>query len=298
METLLPNLSQAIAETVEAASKGVVQVEARSRMPASGVIWSDDGVIVTAHHVVERDENIGVGLPDGSSVSARLVGRDPSTDLAVLQAETAGLGPSVWAGPEALKVGHLVLGLGRPGKNIRATLGIVGAFGEGWRTPMGGQLDRYLQSDVVMYPGFSGGPLVDASGQVLGINSSALVRGVAITVPTPTVQKVVEAVLAHGRVRRGYLGVGAQPVPLPAAAGEQLKQETGLLLVSVEAGGQAEHGGLLLGDTIVELAGHAVRHLDDLQGLLSGDRVGSTVPVKVLRAGEVRELSVVVGERP
>ena len=298
METILPNLSQAIAETVEAASKGVVQVEARSRVPASGVLWSDSGVIVTANHAVERDENIGVGLPDGSSVSARLVGRDPSTDLAVLQAETAGLRAPAWAGPEALKVGHLVLGLGRPGKNIRATLGIVGALGEGWRTPMGGRLDRYLQSDVVMYPGFSGGPLVDASGQVLGINSSALVRGVAVTVPTPTVRRVVEAVLAHGRVRWGYLGVGAQPVPLPTAAGEGLKQEAGLLLVPVEAGGPAERGGLLLGDTIVGLAGQAVRHLDDLQGLLGGDQVGATVPVKVLRAGEIRELSVVVGERP
>ena len=298
METLLPNLSQAIAETVEAASNGVVQVEARSRVSASGVVWSDDGVIVTAHHVVERDENIRVGLPDGSSVRAKLIGRDPSTDLAVLKAETTGLAHPAWVGPESLKVGHLVLGLGRPGRTIRATMGIVGVLGESWRTPMGGRLDRYLQSDVVMYPGFSGGPLVDASGQVLGINSSALARGVAITVPTPTIQRVVEAVLANGRVRWGYLGVGAQPVALPSTIGEQLKQETGLLLVSVEDEGPAARSGLLLGDTIVELAGQPVRHLDDLQGLLDGDRVGTTVPIKVLRAGAIHEITVVVGERP
>ena len=298
MEAVLPNLSQAIAETVEVASKGVVQVDARSRIPASGVVWSADGVIVTAHHVVERDENIGVGLPDGSSVSAKLVGRDPSTDVAVLQAETAGLDLPAWAGLEALKVGHLVLGLGRPGKTIRATLGIAGVLGDGWRTPMGGRLDRYLQSDVVMYPGFSGGPLVDASGQVLGINSSAIARGVTITVPTATIQRVVEAILTHGRVQRGYLGVGAQPVPLPATIGEQLNQETGLLLVSVEDDGPADLGGLLLGDTIVELDGQPVRHLDDLQGLLDADRVGATLSIRVLRAGEIRELSVAVGRRP
>lgn len=298
MESLLPDLSQAIAGTVDVGSNGVVQVDGRSRIPASGVLWSKDGVIVTAHHVVERDEGIEVGLPDGSSVPAKLIGRDPSTDIAVLQAKTGGLEPLAWTEPDTLKVGHLVLGLGRPGKNIRATMGIIGALGDGWRTPMGGRLDRYVQSDVVMYPGFSGGPLLDASGRVVGINTSALARGATITIPAPTVRRVVQAILAHGKVQWGYLGIGAQPVPLPAETVALLKQDTGLLLVSVEAEGPAGQGGLLLGDTIVSLDGSPVRHLDDLQGLLGGERVGSTIAVKVLRAGEVRELSVVVGERP
>jgi S1-C subfamily serine protease len=158
-------------------------------------------------------------------------------------------------------------------------------------------LDRYLQTDVVMYPGFSGGPLVDARGQVLGLNTSALLRGVSLTVPVSTVERVVETLLAHGRVRRGYLGVGIQPVRLPSALAEQLGQETGLLVVQVRAGGPADQARLLLGDTIVSLAGQPVTHHDALLALLAGDRAGEAVPVRIVRAGEVQELQVVIGER-
>jgi S1-C subfamily serine protease len=296
MTQVLPNLSEALAATVEAAGAGVVRVEARRRLPASGIVWSPDGVIVTAHHVVEWDENISVGLPDGQTVPGTLVGRDPTTDLAVLRAQATGLTPPAWAEPDDLRVGHLVLALGRPGRTVQATLGIVSALGESWRTPAGGRLDRYLQTDVVMYPGFSGGPLVDAAGGVLGLNTSALLRGISLAVPTPTLHRVVETLLAHGRVRRGYLGVGAQSVRLPAALGERLGQETGVLLVSVESGSPAEQGGLLLGDTIVTLDGQPVRHMDDLLALLSSDRVGAAVPVRVVRGGQVQELTVTIGE--
>ena len=172
-------------------------------------------MVVTAHHVVERDENIKVGLPDGSTVSATLVGRDPSTDLAVLRVQGVELAQAKQAEQEKLRVGHLVLALGRPGKSLRATLGIVSALGQEWVTPEGGRLDRYLQTDVVMYPGFSGGPLVDVDGKVLGLNTSALARGRSITVPVLSIGRVVESLLAHGRVRRGYIGVGAQYVRLP-----------------------------------------------------------------------------------
>ncbi|MFQ5855144.1 MAG: S1C family serine protease [Anaerolineae bacterium] len=298
MADVLKNVSDALAATAEAAGSHVVRVEARRRLPASGIIWSDDGVIVTAHHVVERDDNISVGLPDGETVSAELVGRDPTTDLAVLRAQATGLTSSTWAGPDDLRVGHLVLALGRPGKTVQATLGIVSALSESnWRTPAGGELDRYLQTDVVMYPGFSGGPLVDVTGQVIGLNTSALLRGVSLTVPAPTVRRVVETLLAHGRVRRGYMGIGAQPARLPASLAEHLGQETGLLLVSVEPGSPAEQGGLVLGDTIVSLDDQPVRHLDDLLSLLSGNRVGASVPVRILRGGQVQELQVVIGER-
>jgi S1-C subfamily serine protease len=298
MTEVLRNLSDDLAATVETAGSGVVRVEARRRLPASGIVWSSDGVVVTAHHVVERDENISVGTAGGETVAAALVGRDPTTDLAVLRVEGADLTPPTWAEPEGLSVGHLVLGLGRPGRTVQATLGIVSALGEGWRTPAGGRVEPYLQTDLVMYPGFSGGPLVDVAGGVLGLNTSALLRGISLSVPTPTVRQVVETLLAHGRVRRGYLGVGAQPVRLPADLAEGVGQETGLLLVSVEPGAPADGAGLTLGDTIVALDGQPVRHMDELLALLGGDRVGASVPVGIVRGGQTQEMTVTIGERP
>lgn len=297
MTEILSNLSEALAEIADYGGRGVVRVEARRRLPASGIVWSADGLVVTAHHVVQRDDNIHVGLPDGRTVSATLVGRDPSTDLALLRAEATDLTPAAWATPDDLRVGHIVLALGRPGRTVQATLGIVSALGDEWRTPAGGKLDRYLQTDVVMYPGFSGGPLVDAAGQVLGLNTSALLRGVSLTVPAPTVRRVVEALQAHGRMRRGFLGVGAQAVRLPESIARQVGQETGLLLVSVNPGGPAEKAGLLLGDTIVSLDDIPVRQMDDLLALLSAERVGVTVSVRLVRGGQVQEQSVVIGER-
>jgi len=287
-----------MAATVEVAGASVVRVEARRRLPASGIVWSSDGVIVTAHHVVERDDNIGVGLPNAETVSATLVGRDPTTDLAVLRAQATDLTPPTWAESEDARVGHLVLGLGRPGQTVQATLGIVSALGESWRTPAGGRIEPYLQTDLVMYPGFSGGPLVDVAGGVLGLNTSALLRGISLSVPTPTLRQVVETLLTHGRVRRGYLGVGAQPVRLPAGLAEELGQETGLLLVSVEPEGPAGSAGLTLGDTIVALDGQPVRHMDELLALLGGDRVGVSVPVRIVRGGQAQEVTVTIGERP
>ena len=162
---------------------------------------------------------------------------------------------------------------------------------------MGGLIDHYLQTDVVMYPGFSGGPLVNAAGQLLGLNTSALVRGVSLTVPTVTLNRVVDMLVKHGKVRRGYLGVNTQPVRLPAGLEQQLGQETGLLLIAVEPGSPAEQGGLLLGDTIVAVEGSSVQQHDDLLALLSADRVGSQVSIRIVRGGQVQDLSVVVGER-
>jgi S1-C subfamily serine protease len=296
MSELLQNLSNALAGAAETAGAGIVRVEARRRMSASGIIWSADGVIVTAHHVVQREDNIQVGLPDGQTVAAMLVGRDPTTDLAVLRAEAKNLTPLARAGQE-MQVGHLVLALGRPGQTVQATLGIISALGQSWRTPAGGQIDHYLQTDVVMYPGFSGGPLINASGKLLGLNTSALMQGVSLAVPAVTLERVVGMVLSHGRVRRGYLGVSTQTVRLPAAIAQQLNQETGLLLAAVEPGSPAEQGGLLLGDTIVAMAGAPVQHHDDLLAQLSADRVGTTVPLSILRSGQLQEVNVVVGER-
>ncbi len=297
MTNTLSDLSDALADVVDAASVSLVRVEGRQRMPASGIVWSAEGLIVTAHHVVTRDEDIAVGLPDGQTVAAALVGRDPTTDIAVLQAEATGLPVPAWAEPDSLRVGRLALALGRPGRAAQATLGIVSALGQSWRTPPGGLIDRYVQTDVTMYPGFSGGPLVDVAGRVAGLNSSALMRGVSVAIPVPTLRRVVAVLVEHGHVRQGYLGVSAQPVRLPDSLAAEVGQSTGLLLAMVEPGSPAEHGGLVLGDTIVSLDGEPVRTLDDLLALLSGDRVGREVPLRIVRGGKVQTVSVTIGER-
>ena len=292
MSTILPEFSEALADAVSSAADGLVRVEGRERLPATGIVWDAQGLIVTAHHILERDENINIGFQDGESVSAELVGRDPATDLALLRTPKRGTTIPSWAEPESLRVGHLALALGRPGTNVRATMGIISALGNVWRTPAGGPVDRYLQTDTVMYPGFSGGPLVDAQGRFVGLNSSALVRGVSITVPAPTLQRVVHDLLEHGSVRRAYLGVGTQPARLPDAVAKELGQETGLLLVSVAPGSAAEQGGLFLGDTLVSLGGRPVRHMDDLFNGLGGDRIGKALTVRILRGGQLVELTV------
>ena len=296
MSDILKSVSEAMAGLAESAGQSVVRVEGRNRLPASGVIYAD-GVIVTSHHVVERDDNLRVGLPNGDTVEAELAGRDPGTDLAVLRVAATGITPAAWVDAGDLRVGNLILALGRPGQSVQATLGIVSALGGAWRTGGGGEIDRYLQTDVVMYPGFSGGPLAAADGRLGGINSSALARGVSVTIPAATVARVVDTILAHGRMPRGYLGVCIQPVRLDAALQEQLGQQTGLMLMSVEADGPAAEGGLLQGDVVVALDGNAVRQLDDLQALLTGDRVGRRVAVRFVRAGAVQEAAVTVGQK-
>lgn len=297
MADFLKNLSDDLASTVESAGASIVRVEARRRQPATGIVWSADGLIITSHHVVERDENIKVGLPNGDVTSASLVGRDPTTDIALLKAQETGLAPASWAADDEMRVGHLVVAIGRPEKELQATLGIVSALDNAWRTSAGGTIDRYVQTDVVMYPGFSGGPLVSAAGPFYGLNSSALARGVSVTIPAATLRRVAEMLLTHGRVRRGYLGVSAQPVRLPAAMAQHLEQETGLLVMSVETDSPSDKAGITLGDTIVGLAGERVRHMDDLMARLSGDNVGKAVAVKVLRGGQIAEMTVTIGER-
>lgn len=297
MSEVLQNLSHSLAEAVQTAGQSVVRVEGRRRMPASGIVWSADGVIVTARHVVRsRHRDVfQVGLPDGKVLEAKLIGYDTSTDLAVLKADVSGLTPANWS--EDLQVGHLVLAVGRPGDSVQATLGIVSALGPEWHTPMGGQVEHYLQTDVLMYPGFSGGPLVSAAGAVLGLNTSALLRGISISLPLATVRRVVESVLTHGRVRRGYLGISTQPVRLPKELRESTGQDTGLLIVGVEPDSPASQSGLLLGDTIISFGSKAIRAHDDLIALLRSDAVGEKTPMTFIRGGQTMTLDVTIGER-
>ncbi len=298
MNNVLTELSAALATAVSQADSGIVRVEGRRRFGATGIVWHADGLILTANHVVSRDESLKVGLPNGEQVSANLVGRDPSTDLALLKVDTNGLTPLTESNKQELGVGNLVLALGRPGRTVQATLGIVSALGDVWRTQLGGEIDRYLQTDVVMYPGFSGGPLVNAAGQLIGLNTSALGRGTSLTIPTATLARVADALQAHGRVQRGYLGVSTQRVHLPDNLKAELEQKRGLLVVSVENDSPAAKAGLTLGDTLVSFANSPVQSHDDLLALLAGDVVGTAVPAKFVRGGQVHTTEVTVAARP
>lgn len=295
MTEALQTLSQSMAGLVEQSDPKVVRVDARQRLPGSGVIWSADGLIVTSHHVVEREDQIQIGLADGRTVNATLVGRDPGADLAVLRADASGLAAATWVDAAELKVGHLLLALGRPGNRIQATLGIASAVGGQWRTPTGGEIDHYLQTDVVMYPGFSGGPLVAADGRFAGVNTSALVRGVSLAIPSATIRKSVETILTHGHMPRGYLGIGVQPVRLADALQPAVGQETGLIVMSVDNNSPAAQAGVVQGDVLVKLDGTPVRHIDELQVLLSGERVGKSVETQVVRAGQLQTLALTIG---
>jgi len=293
----LTTLSDGIARLVEGAGPGVVRVEARRHYPGSGIVWSTDGVIVSADHLIEHEEGLAIGLHDGRTVAASIVGRDSTTDLAVLRIVGVTLTPAPWGTLEGARVGQLVLALARPGRTVRATLGVITAFGDNWRTRTGGQIDRYLQADARMGPGFSGGPLVDVTGKVLGLNTRGIRHRTNLTLPVPTIRRVVETLLSQGRIRRGYLGIGSQPIPLAASVRQQLGQDAGLLVFAVAGGSPAERGGVLQGDIIVTLEGTPSRQHGDLMAVLGGDRVGSPLRVRLVRGGQIQELSLVVGER-
>ncbi len=293
----ISDLSTDLAGIIKNASQSIVRVEARRWTPASGSVWSQDGIIVTAHHAIEKDDQIKVGLPDGTTVSASLVGRDPSTDLAVLRVPASGLTALAQAPEASIQVGNLALAAARPGDQVQVSLGIVSALEGAWRTPAGGQVDRYLFADLVMYPGFSGGPLLDADGQFLGTNTTGLLRNQVATLTAATVKRVVETLLAHGHMRRAYLGIGSQPARLPAGVASTVGQETGLLINSVEAGSPAEKGGLSLGDTLINLDGQSIRHLDDLSAALNGLEPGKAVIISAVRGGTAQSFNVTLGEK-
>lgn len=295
---ILSKLSDAMANAVEVAGAGTVMVNGRRRLPASGIAFASD-LILTANHVLEREEDIPVILPDGSEFSSLLAGRDPGSDLAVLRLEKSVAALAIPASEEA-HVGQIVLALGRPSPNgIQASLGVVSAIGGPVRTGRGGLLERYIRTDAIPYPGFSGGPLVDSSGKVLGMNTSGLSRGASLVVPAGLAWQLAESLAKHGSVRRGYLGVRSQPVEVSAAQQEALgrQQEGGLLLVSVEKRSPAEAGGLMVGDILVGFDGQAVTDPDELFVLLAGEVVDRPIQLEVLRGGQPTQITVTIGER-
>ena len=296
MSNVLVELSNAMAAAAEKVGTSTVMVNARRRMPATGIAYAAD-LILTANHVVEREEGITVTLGDGSEVQATIAGRDPGTDLALLRLERPLATPAETA--REAKVGQLVLALGRPSEEgIEASLGVVSAVGGPVHTRQGA-IDKYIRTDTTPFPGFSGGPLADADGRVVGLNTSGFGHGVAITIPADLAWKVAEQLAQFGSVRRGYLGVRSQGVEIPETAQKALKREqtTGLLLVGVESNSPAEAAGLMVGDIIVAIDGQPVQNHDELFARLSGDVIDKPTPVEVLRGGQPQTINVKIGAR-
>jgi S1-C subfamily serine protease len=295
MDALL-SLSNELAGAVERVAAAVVAVHARPRLPSTGVHWRP-GIIVTADHTVRSDEDITVARPDGRTVAASLIGRDPGTDLAVLRVQDTDLPTADLGDPRSLKVGHIVLAVGY---GPRASWGIVSALGGRWHTWRGGEIDQLLRLDLTLYPGFSGGPLVDVQGRVVGINTSGLSRQLELAIPVSTVARAADELIDKGRVSRGFLGVGLQPVRLPESLRRTLTAapEIGLIVVSVHPDGPAAKAGLLLGDVLVTLDDTPVGAPEDVQAVVGARSVGSTITATILRAGAPAEARITVGERP
>jgi len=293
----LAALSDGMADAVEKIAASVVRVNGRRRRSGSGVVFAQNKVL-TASHVLEREEDLSVETADGKTLKARFAGRDHSTDLAVLGVEDLDVEPATPAEGEA-RVGQISLAVGSHsrGEGPRATLGVVSAVGGPVRTRRGPRLERYIQTDATPYPGFSGGPLIDVRGNVLGILVSGWGRGAAFAIPADLALRTAGALSERGSVKRGYLGILSQPVRLPNGQSLGLTQRGGLLVVGVEDGSPAGRGGLIVGDILATLDGQPVEDTDDLLVLLAGDRVGRPVPVRLVRGGELEEIEITVGER-
>ena len=283
MSNSINEFSNGLASAVEKGGAGTILVDARKRYPASGIAYAED-LILTADHVLRREEDIKVILADGKELNAAIAGRDPGSDLALLRLDEKALKPAKTS--DDVKVGQLVLALGRPNTNgVQASWGIVTSIHGAARTHSGGLLGEYITSETTPYPGFSGGPLINTEGEVLGLNTSGLTRASALTIPVKVAWRIADALAKHGTVKRGYLGVRTQPV------------SNGLLVLWLEEGGPAEKGGLLVGDILVAIGGQSVSDPDDLFSALNSDTVGKPTAVEVLRGGKPETINVTVGER-
>ena len=296
----LSALSDQLANAAEHAAESVVSVHARPRLPSTGIHWRP-GVFVTTDATVRRDTEIEVTLPDGQRIPASLVGRDRGTDLAALRADPKSL-PVVDRGDSTnARPGHLVLALARLGDSgHRVSFGAISAVGGRWRCWKGGEIDQWLQSDLMLYPGFGGGPLVDATGRTLGINSGGLSRPMATTIPGQTIDRVLDHLLQRGFVARGWLGAAMQPVKFDSATRSRLGLDDlgGLVILSVEPAGPAASAGLLVGDVLIGFDGQRVEHPASVMEALSRDVVGKVVELELVRGGARQTLRVTIGERP
>lgn len=312
----LAGLSDSIADAVERIGPATVRVDAREGLGGSGFVWAADGVIVTAAHVVEREEEILVGLPDGSELSAELVGRERSCDLALLKIERQGLVAPVLAPDGTLRVGNLVIAVGRPDQGgTAASMGIVSALGGQRRIRDNDPVEGYVWTDVGMYPGFSGGPLIDARGRVVGMNSSGLGSIANMALPVAALGRAVGELLSGAKedrresseakredasdpvMRQAFLGLRTEEMGLPRSLAQQMGLQGGLFVMVVGPDSPAAEAGIKPGDIMVALGGQSVSELAELQALLTPDRIGATLAAVVLRGDEVLELDVTIGER-
>lgn len=295
---LLQNLSSELAELVERVAPTVVRVDDGTRLTATGTLWSVDGIVVTTSHGVERDDDLAIELADGTRHVATLIGRDHDTDIAVLKVEANGLPVIELAAYEDAKAGQFALALGRPGAyGLEVTLGLLNARLE---SQSGGNPEYLLHTDATFYPGFSGGPLVDMRGKLIGLCNLNFGRGRSVALGTPTVAHVAEAILGRGRVQRGYLGIRTQAVALPenVRARLGLQQTYALMLIGIEENGPADKGSLMLGDTLLGIDDRTVTDVSDLRRYLRSLAAGHSVQVHLLRGGERLQVPVTLGAEP
>ncbi len=298
MATDLQNLSNELAETVERAAASIVAVHARRGIGSSGIAWRDN-LILTASEGVRAEEGIKLLLPDGRVATARLRGRDSGTDLAVLETDASDLRPLEFAGDTALKAGQLAIAVGRTANTGPiASFGIVSGVSGEWKTWRGGKLNPFVRLDISSYPTLSGGAALDASGKLIGLVSTGLSRSSVFAVTGSTIDRIAGKLSQQGYVSRGFLGVALQPVALPEKMKEQLKQDTGIMLLGIEPDGPGAVGGLIMGDVLVAGDGQPLAQPEALAELLERTPAGQIVKFKVLRAGAVQDLDVRIGERP
>lgn len=287
MANNLQTFSDELAAAVETVGSSVVRIDDGTRLTASGVVWSHDGLIVATSHGVESDE-VQVVFHDGKSLPARVLGRDHDSDIAVLRAEGAGL-PEIKKATGKARVGSIVLAVGSPGNGgLRATIGIVSASRE---SAGGGSI---LFTDALMVPGFSGSALANASGELVGLNNLQAARGRGAALAVDWVGEVVRQIVDGGSVKRAYLGVRTQGVEFPASAQPE-GQASGLLIAGVEEGSPAANSGLLIGDILLGIGESRLEEIDDLRRALRGARPGDQITIQLVRGGQIHELQATLG---
>ena len=269
-----------------------IDAEGRSRGIGSGVVFAPDGYLLTNNHVVAGAARLVASMPDGHQIEAKPVGYDPATDLAVLRLAAGGLPFAEFGSSARLRVGQLVVAIGNPlGFQATVTAGIVSALGRSLRSPSGRLIDSVIQTDAPLNPGNSGGPLVDGNGRAVGINTAMIgaAQGICFAIGIDTAVDVAAPIMRDGRVRRSRLGIAAQSVSLDPRLARRLKLATpsAAMITDLVPGGPAETAGLAKGDVVLNFAGEAIRGIDDMHRLLTGERAITELPVEVLRAGKL-----------
>jgi len=300
MNGILQQVSKEVSSAIAKVSGSIVAVDGRSGHTSSGIVWRKD-LILTAAHAVRRDAAIGVILAPGQTIVARLAGRDRSSDIALLRTDKEMDQPTMPFGDSAsLSVGDFSIAIARTRRgNIVASSGIIsGLMGE-WQVGQT-RIDQFIRPDLTLYPGFSGGALVDAAGNLMGLNTSGLLRGKPIAIPSSTLTRIAEEIAASGHVARPYIGLVMQPVEIPQSLRQSagIESSTGLLVMNVEPGGPSDTAGVLLGDILMKLDGKAFDSLHDLQNLIAGKKSGDTAQLDLIRGGQRVEKIIKIGSRP